>query len=68
MSQTLQYGVVAIVLAGCVWFVIKTIIKNKRHKSSCCGGCTIKDFCDASAATNSQDSARQCMRPDQRKR
>lgn len=45
MSTTIQYIIVFAVLAGCVFFMVKSIRKIKSSKIDGCCGCSLKDSC-----------------------
>ena len=41
----IQYSVVgAVLLAACIWIILKIFKKNKQSRNSCCG-CAISDTC-----------------------
>lgn len=45
MSLTIQYVIIALVLAGCVIFMAKGIKRLVRSKDQGCCNCKLKDSC-----------------------
>lgn len=53
MNETLQYAIIAFILAGCIYFTVKSFRNRSRRGGSQCAGCTIKDACQSQGKTKS---------------
>lgn len=67
MNIDIQNVIIVLVLAGCVYFLVRSFRKSANKSKGGCCACALKDSCGASTAKNSPRSARQCKQPDQQK-
>lgn len=53
MNETLQYVIIAAILAGCIYFTVKSFRHRARRGGGCqCDGCSIKDACKSPTKGN----------------
>lgn len=64
MNETLQYAIIAFILAGCIYFTVKSFRNRSRRGGSQCAGCSIKDTCQSQHKTKKPNDDTGCHQND----